>query len=83
MVKLTIGTIINTAMVKVHWVLLPNLSLNSLKQLLPSCANDFLMSIYEQVLRIDFWRDIRTNKYYLNEVEGKIFFFKFLIVILN
>jgi hypothetical protein len=31
--------------------------------------------IYEQVLRIDFWRDIRTNKYFLNEVEGKFFSF--------
>ena len=31
--------------------------------------------IHEQVLRIDFFRDIRTNKFYLNEVEGKFSFF--------
>lgn len=38
--------------------------------------------IHEQVLRIDFWRDIRNNKYYLNEVEGLFLFVKFKIVIL-
>ncbi len=29
--------------------------------------------IHEQILRIDFWRHMGTNKYYLNEVEGKSF----------
>jgi hypothetical protein len=28
--------------------------------------------IHEQVLRIDFWRHIKTNKYFLNEVEGRL-----------
>jgi hypothetical protein len=27
--------------------------------------------IGEQILRIDFWRHIKTNQYFLNEVEGK------------
>ena len=26
--------------------------------------------IWEQLLRIDFWRHVETGKYYLNEVEG-------------
>jgi hypothetical protein len=26
--------------------------------------------IWEQLLRVDFWRHVETGKYYLNEVEG-------------
>jgi hypothetical protein len=26
--------------------------------------------IWEQILRIDFWRHVETGKYFLNEVEG-------------
>ena len=84
MVKLTIGTIINTAMVKVHWVLLPNLSLNLLKQLSPSCANDFLMRLYMSKFcaLISFETQEITNITLTRLKVSFSFFFKFTKIVI-
>ena len=40
-----------------------NLIINTLRERFPGL-------IWEQLLRVDFWRHIETGKYFLNEVEG-------------
>ena len=40
-----------------------NLIISTLRERFPGL-------IWEQLLRVDFWRHVETGKYYLNEVEG-------------